>query len=405
MGEGTRVPRASRRPLLPSVRMLWYLPLRWRLRLALPPQVMYGSAGPAAIKDALRGLIGTCCTLHRIARFYGTPERMTTLFRKITNQMMRACRWGFAGGWVRSLHRGRAVRPRERSMPASRSCYQPCRAPAPCQGVHPRAGQALGAAAVAAGRQHEGVCWLGGSRVLRSRRLADALLHASSPRGGFCVVGLPVAMHDSHPSKSDVGQGSQERASLPMEAALRSCPTSPACACPMLAALRPGCLHSRSIRLMPPHCVPFMLPTRRQTAKDLADAYKATFHSVRDEMARDDGKVGGTLGVAAGGVGCCFSLPGTSASYARPAYCRPAIQSPSWPHPPIQTVAPQRLEVDERAVFLKFDLFAKRLGKLCDMFTSIHQISSLEQHTHITGGQRVPWALRWIGTLHQWQFL
>lgn len=45
----------------------------------------------------------------------------------------------------------------------------------------------------------------------------------------------------------------------------------------------------------------------------------------------------------------------------------------------------QRLEVDERAVFLKFELFAKRLGKLCDMFTSIHQISGLEQHTHITG--------------------
>ena len=48
----------------------------------------------------------------------------------------------------------------------------------------------------------------------------------------------------------------------------------------------------------------------------------------------------------------------------------------------------QRLEVDERAVFLKFELFAKRLGKLCDMFTSIHQISGLEQHTHITGGKR-----------------
>lgn len=54
--------------------------------------------------------------------------------------------------------------------------------------------------------------------------------------------------------------------------------------------------------------------------------------------------------------------------------------------------ATQRLEVDERAVFLKFELFAKRLGKLCDMFTSIHQISGLEQHTHITGGW-VVWCL------------
>jgi len=47
----------------------------------------------------------------------------------------------------------------------------------------------------------------------------------------------------------------------------------------------------------------------------------------------------------------------------------------------------QRLEVDERAVFLKFELFSKRLGKLCEMFTSIHQISGLEQHTHITGAR------------------
>lgn len=50
----------------------------------------------------------------------------------------------------------------------------------------------------------------------------------------------------------------------------------------------------------------------------------------------------------------------------------------------------QRLEVDERVVFLKFELFAKRLGKLCDMFTSIHQISGLEQHTHITGEAGAP---------------
>ena len=57
-------------------------------------QVMYGGAGPTAIKDALRGLLAAVCTLHRIARFYGTPERMTTLLGKVTNQMMRACRCG-----------------------------------------------------------------------------------------------------------------------------------------------------------------------------------------------------------------------------------------------------------------------------------------------------------------------
>lgn len=54
---------------------------------------MYSGAGPAAMKESLRGLLGACCTLYRIARFYGTPERMTTLLSKVTNQMMRACKW------------------------------------------------------------------------------------------------------------------------------------------------------------------------------------------------------------------------------------------------------------------------------------------------------------------------
>lgn len=53
---------------------------------------MYHGASPAAIKDALHGLLTACCTLHRIARFYGTSERMTTLLSKVTNQMMHACR-------------------------------------------------------------------------------------------------------------------------------------------------------------------------------------------------------------------------------------------------------------------------------------------------------------------------
>jgi hypothetical protein len=47
----------------------------------------------------------------------------------------------------------------------------------------------------------------------------------------------------------------------------------------------------------------------------------------------------------------------------------------------------QPFEMDKRAVFLKFELFAKRLNKLIDMFTTIHQFSSLEQHTHIAGAQ------------------
>ncbi|PNH08753.1 Dynein gamma chain, flagellar outer arm [Tetrabaena socialis] len=45
----------------------------------------------------------------------------------------------------------------------------------------------------------------------------------------------------------------------------------------------------------------------------------------------------------------------------------------------------KQFDFDEQAIFLKFDLFSKRLHKLIDMFTTIHQFSSLEQHTHIEG--------------------
>ncbi|GFR42148.1 hypothetical protein Agub_g3000 [Astrephomene gubernaculifera] len=45
----------------------------------------------------------------------------------------------------------------------------------------------------------------------------------------------------------------------------------------------------------------------------------------------------------------------------------------------------KQFDFDEQAIFLKFDLFSKRLYKLIDMFTTIHQFSSLEQHTHIEG--------------------
>lgn len=40
---------------------------------------------------------------------------------------------------------------------------------------------------------------------------------------------------------------------------------------------------------------------------------------------------------------------------------------------------------DETAIFLKFDLYIKRLHKLIAMFTTIHQFSTLEQHMHIEG--------------------
>jgi hypothetical protein len=51
----------------------------------------------------------------------------------------------------------------------------------------------------------------------------------------------------------------------------------------------------------------------------------------------------------------------------------------------LQCLLLQSFEMDERAVFLRFELFSKRLTKLITMFTTFHQFSSLEQHTHITG--------------------
>jgi len=45
----------------------------------------------------------------------------------------------------------------------------------------------------------------------------------------------------------------------------------------------------------------------------------------------------------------------------------------------------KQFQFDEQAIFVKFDLFTKRLTKLIDMFTTTHQFSTLEQHTHIEG--------------------
>jgi dynein heavy chain len=58
--------------------------------------------------------------------------------------------------------------------------------------------------------------------------------------------------------------------------------------------------------------------------------------------------------------------------------------SPTKPHhhPPKK----QRPEVNEREVFLRYDLLAKRLGKLAAMFTTVDQIADLAAHSgHIAG--------------------
>jgi dynein heavy chain len=54
-------------------------------------EVMYGGS-PQDVLDNLRNLMSNIMTLYKIARYYGTPERMTILFVKITNQMIKACK-------------------------------------------------------------------------------------------------------------------------------------------------------------------------------------------------------------------------------------------------------------------------------------------------------------------------
>ena len=47
---------------------------------------------PLDIIDTLPGLLNNIRMMHTIARYYSTAQRMTTLFRKITDQMIANCR-------------------------------------------------------------------------------------------------------------------------------------------------------------------------------------------------------------------------------------------------------------------------------------------------------------------------
>ena len=87
--------------------------------------VLYGGAGPAAIRAALRGLLTAVCTVARIARFYGTRERMTALLAKICNQIVRACRdFLLAPG-------GLWDQPRPALIASMRACKELCEAARP----------------------------------------------------------------------------------------------------------------------------------------------------------------------------------------------------------------------------------------------------------------------------------
>lgn len=45
----------------------------------------------------------------------------------------------------------------------------------------------------------------------------------------------------------------------------------------------------------------------------------------------------------------------------------------------------KQFDFNEQKIFSRFDLFCKRITKLIDMFTTVHQFSTLAQHSHIEG--------------------
>ena len=53
---------------------------------------------PSTIVDTLPALLNSIKMIHTIARSYNTTERMTTLFNKITNQMIANCKASILGG-------------------------------------------------------------------------------------------------------------------------------------------------------------------------------------------------------------------------------------------------------------------------------------------------------------------
>jgi hypothetical protein len=57
---------------------------------------LYGGT-PLDIIDTLPGLLNNIRMMHTIARYYSTAQRMTTLFRKITDQMIANCRQSVEG--------------------------------------------------------------------------------------------------------------------------------------------------------------------------------------------------------------------------------------------------------------------------------------------------------------------
>ena len=57
---------------------------------------LYGT-DPSAIVDALPALMNSLKMIHTIARYFGTTERMTKLFMKITNQMIKTSKTGING--------------------------------------------------------------------------------------------------------------------------------------------------------------------------------------------------------------------------------------------------------------------------------------------------------------------
>lgn len=62
------------------------------------------SGTPTSMLNVLPALMGSLKMIHTISRYYNTTERMTALFQRVTDQMVRGCKtWLLAGGSIDAL--------------------------------------------------------------------------------------------------------------------------------------------------------------------------------------------------------------------------------------------------------------------------------------------------------------
>jgi hypothetical protein len=154
-------------------------------------------------------------------------------------------------------------------------------------------------------------------------------------------------------------------------------PDKPAqCVCGPCGSVRPACLHHNVSWANPagPPQVCRIYKEQYKAAKELLATQPKSKQFDFDEQARTPSWQHVSAEVATLIMGTLARLPAQDGAHTE------------WTT--MHVIGPWRylLSVPHiQAIFVKSDLFIKRLNKLIDVFTTIHQFSSLEAHTHIEG--------------------